>query len=131
MKNIVLALLIPCSAAVAFAQAPTPDPIPAAEKPAKSEEAGDAATELTAARKELSILRTRHDEKHSLVQKQVRKVNELRKKAAAGVAEKSTEDKGTQLDAAKKELSTLRQKYTDQHPLVREQLRLIAELERK
>ncbi len=131
MKNIVLALLIPCCAAVAFAQTPTPDPAPAAEKPAKAEEARDAATELIAARKELSILRTRHDEKHPLVEKQVRKVNALRKKSAADVTEKSTQDKGMQLDAAKKELSTLRQKYTDQHPLVREKLRLIAELERK
>lgn len=130
MKTTVLALLVQFSLAASLAQPAQPAPVPAAEKPAKPEAAGDAASQLAAARKELSILRTRHDEKHHLVQRQLRKVAELKKTAAAEVTEKGEPNKSTQLEAAKQQLATLKQRYTDQHPLVQNQIKRVAELER-
>lgn len=93
--------------------------------------ASDPAAQLSAARKELMLLRNRHGDKHPAVLKQVRRVAELQKKVkATAESELSSADKPTQLEAAKRELARLREHFTDEHPVVKSQLRKVAELEK-
>ena len=85
--------------------------------------------ELVAARKQLAVLRARHGENPPAVETQLRKVVELQKKAVKRPAAAAADDKATQLEAAKQELQTLRQRFTDEHPIVKNQLKKIAALE--
>lgn len=128
MRLRILALLLSlcCSAA---AQAPQATAVSKEKSLTIRPDAGDATGRLAAARRELALLITRHGEKHHLVQQQRRKVAELQKRATTEAVEKPAPSKATQLEAAKRELATMRERYTDQHPLVQNQLRRIAELE--
>jgi hypothetical protein len=122
-------LLLSC--AFAFAQAPEA-PAQSAEK--TEEQAPEAkktvSPELVAARKQLAILRARHGENHPAVEKQMIRIAELQKKPSAKAkAAVAPTDKAGKLEAAKEELAALRARYTDEHPLVKNQLRKIAALE--
>jgi hypothetical protein len=128
-------LLLAASAAIA---APAPAPEPTSKAPAKTAEASAAIpasahgnADLAAARKELALLTARHGEKHHLVIKQRRKVAEMQKNIPASAPVEPGASATSELEAAKQDLAALRERYTDQHPLVKNKLARIAELEKR
>lgn len=116
---------------------PSESPEPPASEPATAptEDAGkptaSKAEQLAAAQKQLGILRLRHTEKHPSVLKQRAKVARLQKEVRDEEKQAPAGDRSSQLQAAKEELTVLREKFTDQHPAVIAQQRRIAELERR
>ena len=104
----------------------TSEPTAEADKPAASK-----AEQLAAAQKQLGILRLRYTEKHPSVLKQRAKVARLQKDVRDEEKQAPAGDRTSQLQAAKEELTVLREKFTDQHPAVIAQQRRIAELERR
>lgn len=112
---------------------------PAAPKePAPSGKTAPYATKAehyAAAQKRLEVLKLQHGETHPLVVQQQALVAKLQ--LAARAEEKKseqgakTDDHATRLAKAKNELETLLQKYTEAHPQVAAQRRLIADLEKQ
>lgn len=106
--------------------APQPQPAKAPEEPT-----GTKAEQLAAAQKQLAVMRLRHDEKHPVIIKQRAKIARLHKEVRAEEAEKAPLDPAGQLAAARQELATLREKFTDEHPAVIAQQRRVGELEQR
>lgn len=110
---------------------PQPEPAPAADKADQEKEqpAGTKAEQLTAAQKQLSILKLRHDAKHPAVVRQRAKVVRLQQELRADQAGNPASPRD-ELAVARSELADLRTKFTDEHPRVKTLQRRIAELEK-
>lgn len=121
-----------CTSARAAEKATPPAP-PAEATPSQSAEPeepkGTKAEQLAAAQKQLGVLRLRHDEQHPAVLKQRAKVIRLQKDVQSDEKANAPKDRAGQLEAAKRDLAKMRERYTDEHPAVKAQLRRISELE--
>jgi hypothetical protein len=128
VKLLTLTAVVVLADAALLAQEPSPKPVANAAAVPATSRAND--EELTAARRKLVALRLRLGENHPEVQKQLRLIAALQKSSPPAAANAVPTDKASQLEAAKQELAKLRERYTDEHPLVKNQLRKIAELEK-
>jgi uncharacterized protein involved in exopolysaccharide biosynthesis len=129
-KALLLALV--CAGPI-FAANPPAQPRPAAKPPLAEAEStsGSKEEQLAAAQKRLAILKLHHEENHPSVVKQRAKVAKLQKEARAESPVPAAGDRAAQLEAAKRDLAKLSERFTDQHPTVIAQKKRIAELERK
>lgn len=135
MKTPVLlfGLLLGAASVFAAEQSSAPKSPPPAPPPAAEEEkpAGSKTEQLAAAQKQLGILKLRYDEKHPAILKQRAKVARLQKEVRDEEKQKGPRTPAEELATAKEELAELRQKFTDQHPMVIALQRRVSELEKR
>ncbi|MES2695241.1 MAG: hypothetical protein V4773_17330 [Verrucomicrobiota bacterium] len=134
-----LLLLTPAWAVAQTATSPAAVPPPApeieteTEKPAAPK--GTKAEQYAEAQKRLTMLKLHHEEDHPTLVKQRATVARLQQEAKTESEKKSksspSADSAERLTKAKENLTKLLEKYTDKHPVVIEQKREIAELEKK